>query len=192
VDVIVAPRKVSGDEARCDVKVKIDSDQRSDLEVGKIARYNFKSSQSQNSELDRPVRENNADGGSKVSAPMDSQKLDAEDLKANLKIWPRQLTIRKKKRLTSGKLDGKVISQKKVNHIKIYQFNTTMGKTNFGEMSNSKISTKRSRLLSGLAINSAQKNIDQAFNLGELEGVNKNQYIPERESSQDHPLGIRP
>jgi hypothetical protein len=192
VDAIVAPRKVSGDEARFDVNVKIDSDQRSDLDMGKIARYNSKSSQSQNSELDRPVGEDIAEGGSKVSAPMDSQKLDAEDPEANLKFRPRQLTIRKKKRLTSGKLDGKVVSQKKVNHIKIYQFNTIIGKTNFGEMSNSKISTKRSRLLSGLAINSAQKNIDQAFNLGELEGVNKNQYIPERESFQDHPLGIRP
>jgi hypothetical protein len=67
-----------------------------------------------------------------------------------------------------------------------------MGKTNFGEMSNSKISTKQSRLSSDLARNFAQKNIDQAFNLGDLEGVNKNQYSPERENSLDYPLGIRP
>jgi hypothetical protein len=174
------------------VDVKIDSDQRSDLDMGKIASDNSMSSRSRNSEMDRPVEEDHAEGGSKVSAPINSQKLEAEDPEANIKTRHRQKTIRKKKRLSSGKLDGKVISQKKVNHIKIYQFNNIMGKTNFGEMSNSKISTKQSRLSSDLARNFAQKNIDQAFNLGDLEVVNKNQYIPERESFQDHPLGIRP
>jgi hypothetical protein len=187
---------VTPGQAQCDAGVEIDNDQRSDFDVVKIAGDNSKSSRSQISEFGSPVGEDNAGGGSKVSVPMDSQKLDAGDLEANLKISPRQLAIRKKKRLTRGKLDGIVISQKKVSHIKIYQFNI-MDKSNFGEISKSGISTMHSRKSlglrsSGLARNLHQKNADQAFNLGQLEGVNKNEYIPKTSSFQDHPLGIRP
>lgn len=88
MDAIVAPRKVSGDKARWDVDVQIDSDQRSDLKMGKIASDNSMSSRSRDSELDRQVEEDHAEGGSKVSAPMNSQKLDAEDLEANINTRP--------------------------------------------------------------------------------------------------------
>lgn len=196
MDAVVPPRVVSPEQVQCDAGVKIDNDQQSNLDVGKIFSDNSKSLRSQIFEFVNPVGDDNAERGSKVSVPMDSQKSDNGDLEANLKIRPRQLPIRKKKRLTRGKLDGILTSQKKVSHIKIYQFNI-MGKSNPEEISNSWISTMHSRKSlglrsAGLARNLPQKNADQAFNLGQLEGVNKNQYIPERSSFQDHPFGIRP
>lgn len=103
---------------------------------------------------------------------------------------PRVLTTKRKRRkIRSFKGDGIVIKQKKVNHIKIYQFNNTI---NVPVLKSDSTQVRSENSLDLMRKKLGPHVIDKAFNLGDLEEVNRVQYLPKQNDFDNHPMGIQP